>query len=187
MPWEDVGVFGSDRRRTNNNLPVATADLTADCGRRRAVGDEPTEYESISLLNKHYTRQIPIDKMVDSTDQVEETTSHSQSRITQLHNFAVLLLNPFLQNIVFTGCTSFRYLVCACKNYWLARTQMLSAMQKRAASAASYVVRLNLGDICNKRRGLRVRPCLYAFNGAWCHPIFPEALGRRAAQSRLLC
>jgi hypothetical protein len=43
MPWEDVGVFGSDRRRTNTcTLLVATADSTADRERRAVGGDKPT-------------------------------------------------------------------------------------------------------------------------------------------------
>jgi hypothetical protein len=42
MPWEDVGVFGSDRRKTNTLL-VATPDSTADYERRAVGGDKPIQ------------------------------------------------------------------------------------------------------------------------------------------------
>ena len=41
MPWENVGVFESDSRKTNTLLH--TADSTADRERRAVGGDKPTQ------------------------------------------------------------------------------------------------------------------------------------------------
>jgi len=60
-------MFWSDRRRTNNNLLVATADLAAEC-KRPATSDKPT-----NLQMKRDRMLVPFHKHVTPT-----SSNHTQ-------------------------------------------------------------------------------------------------------------